>query len=50
MGRIPSMMALKSRGVPIEYDVCGYCNVTVEDSDHILVGCQAASITCKWIM
>lgn len=49
MGRIPSAMALKSRGIHIGSDVCGYCNEAVEDSDHILVRCHVASITRKWI-
>lgn len=50
MGHIPSVMALKSRGVSIDFDICGYCNEIVEDSDHILVGCQATRITRKWIL
>lgn len=50
IGRIPSEIALKSGGVLIKSNVCGYCNVTIEDLDHILVVCQAASITRKWIL
>ena len=50
LGRIPSAMALKSRGIPIGSDVCGYCNEAVEDSDHILVRCHIAIITRKWIL
>lgn len=43
IGRIPSLLALKKRGVIIDDSRCGFCSSADEDADHVLVNCPLAS-------
>ena len=43
MGRIPSYIALKRRGVGIPNASCPQCQLEEEDAEHILIRCPVAS-------
>ncbi|CAI9265575.1 unnamed protein product [Lactuca saligna] len=52
MGRIPSNLALKRRGVAIINTSCPQCHLENEDTEHILIRCPVASnvwdLIFKW--
>lgn len=50
LGRIPSSVALKLRGVTVPSVMCGSCNLEESSSDHILLKYQLAKALMDFIL
>lgn len=48
--RIPSLCALRNRGLDVDSVICNCCLADVEDSDHILLYCPFAREVWVWVM
>lgn len=48
--RIPSLCALKIRGMYMDSVLCSYCLIDVGDSDHILLSCPFTKTVWTWIL
>lgn len=48
--RIPSLCALRDRGLDLDSVMCSYCLADVEDSDHILLSCLFARAFWDWVL
>nr|KAJ0197982.1 hypothetical protein LSAT_V11C700375200 [Lactuca sativa] len=50
LGRIPSSVSLKARGVPMSSIICGSCNMDEETCDYILLLCPVTKVVMNSIL
>ncbi|XP_023738520.1 uncharacterized protein LOC111886499 [Lactuca sativa] len=48
--RVPTLCALKQRGVDTGSIMYSYCMTVEEESDHVLLSCPFAKIVWEWIL